>query len=116
MLQKLNAFLNRPTRVDRVITGCMLTFVMTVLALLSKFWAGKYSSELFGFSKSEGNIVGAGMVSRGEVALIVAQIGINHHLFPEDIYSSLILVIIVTTVISPFILNYYIKKQNTVTE
>ena len=90
--------------------------VMTVLALLSKFWAGKYSSELFGFSKGEGNIVGAGMVSRGEVALIVAQIGINHHLFPEDIYSSLILVIIVTTVISPFILNYYIKKQNTVTE
>jgi len=90
--------------------------VMTVLALLSKFWAGKYSSELFGFSKGEGNIVGAGMVSRGEVALIVAQIGINHHLFPEDIYSSLILVIIVTTVISPLILNYYIKKQNTVTE
>lgn len=84
---------------------------MTVLALLSKFWAGKYSSEAFGFSKEEGNIVGAGMISRGEVALIVAQIGINHHLFPEDIYSSLILVIIVTTVLSPFILNYFIKKQ-----
>lgn len=41
---------------------------MTVLAVLSKFWAGKYSSEVFGFSKNEGNIVGAGMVSRGEVA------------------------------------------------
>lgn len=85
---------------------------MTILAVLSKFWAGKYSSEVFGFSKGEGNIVGAGMVSRGEVALIVAQIGITHHLFPEDIYSSLILVIIVTTVISPFILNHYIKKQS----
>lgn len=85
--------------------------IMTVLAVLSKFWAGKYSSEIFGFTKGEGNIVGAGMVSRGEVALIVAQIGITHHLFPEDIYSSLILVIIVTTVISPFILNHYIKKQ-----
>lgn len=85
---------------------------MTVLAVLSKFWAGKYSSELFGFSKNEGNIVGAGMVSRGEVALIVAQIGITHHLFPEDIYSSLILVIIVTTVVSPFILNYFIKKKS----
>lgn len=90
--------------------------VMTVLAILSKFWAGKYSSEIFGFNKNEGNIVGAGMVSRGEVALIVAQIGINHHLFPEDIYSSLILVIIVTTVISPFILNYFIKKQQNSTE
>jgi len=85
--------------------------VMTILALLSKFWAGKYSSEVFGFTKNEGNIVGAGMISRGEVALIVAQIGITHHLFPEDIYSSLILVIIVTTVLSPFILNYFIKKQ-----
>ena len=84
--------------------------VMTVLALLSKFWAGKYSSEIFGFTKSEGNIVGAGMISRGEVALIVAQIGITHHLFPEDIYSSLILVIIITTVLSPFILNHFIKK------
>lgn len=90
--------------------------VMTILALVSKFWAGKYSSEVFGFTKNEGNIVGAGMISRGEVALIVAQIGINHHLFPEDIYSSLILVIIVTTVLSPFILNHYIKKQNESTE
>lgn len=89
---------------------------MTILAVLSKFWAGKYSSEVFGFTKNEGNIVGAGMVSRGEVALIVAQIGITHHLFPEDIYSSLILVIIVTTVISPFILNHFIKKSKQDTE
>lgn len=86
--------------------------VMTILAVVSKFWAGKYSSEMFGFSKNEANIVGSGMVSRGEVALIVAQIGITHHLFPEDIYSSLILVIIITTVLSPFILNHYIKKAN----
>lgn len=93
------------------IKDILFIIVMTVLALLSKFWAGKYSSELFGFTKNEGNIVGAGMISRGEVALIVAQIGISHHLFPEDIYSSLILVIIVTTVLSPFILNHYIKKS-----
>lgn len=84
--------------------------IMTVLAVLSKFWAGKYASKMFGFEKIESNIVGAGMVSRGEVALIVAQIGIDHHLFPQDIYSSLILVIIITTILSPFILNYYIKK------
>ena len=51
------------------------------------------------------------MVSRGEVALIVAQIGIAHHLFPKDIYSSLILVIILTTVLSPIMLNHYIRKD-----
>ena len=85
--------------------------VMTVLGVLSKFWAGKYSSEVFGLSRMDGNIVGAGMVSRGEVALIVAQIGIAHQLFPKDIYSSLILVIILTTVISPIMLNHFIKKS-----
>ena len=85
--------------------------VMTILGVLSKYWAGKYSSEVFGLTPLEGSIVGAGMVSRGEVALIVAQIGIAHHLFPKDIYSSLILVIILTTVLSPIMLNHYIRKD-----
>lgn len=84
--------------------------IMTALALASKFWAGKYSAQLFGLTPKEGNIVGAGMISRGEVALIVAQIGIGSRLFPKDIYSSLILVIILTTVLSPIILNYYLSK------
>ncbi|GHV96858.1 hypothetical protein lacNasYZ01_00400 [Lactobacillus nasalidis] len=85
--------------------------IMTLLGVLSKYWAGKYSSEIFGLKPLEGSIVGAGMVSRGEVALIVAQIGIAHHLFPKDIYSSLILVIILTTVLSPIMLNHYIRKE-----
>lgn len=86
----------------------------TILALLSKFWAGKYTCKFYGFNKVDASIVGAGMISRGEVALIVAQIGISHKLFPQDIYSSLILVIIVTTILSPFILNHYIKQKSIV--
>ncbi|MDF7639830.1 cation:proton antiporter [Lactobacillus sp. ESL0791] len=84
---------------------------MIILAILSKFWAGKYVSKLFGFNKNEANIVGAGMISRGEVALIVAQIGSSYQLFPNSIYSSLILVIIITTVLSPLILNHYINRN-----
>ncbi|WEV70843.1 cation:proton antiporter [Lactobacillus sp. ESL0785] len=85
--------------------------IMTILAIVSKFWAGKYSSLLFGFSKNEGNIVGAGMISRGEVALIVSQLGQSQHLFSQDVYSSLIFVIIISTILSPFILNHFIKIQ-----
>ncbi|WEV51119.1 cation:proton antiporter [Lactobacillus sp. ESL0731] len=85
--------------------------VLTILAIISKFWAGKYSSKLFGFSKNEGNIVGAGMISRGEVALIVAQLGQSIHLISQDIYSSIIVVIIITTILSPFILNYFIQNN-----
>ncbi|WEV38666.1 cation:proton antiporter [Lactobacillus sp. ESL0680] len=85
--------------------------VLTILAIISKFWAGKYSSELFGFNKNEGNIVGAGMISRGEVALIVAQLGQSSHLFPQNIYSSLIIAVVITTILSPFILNHFIKSE-----
>lgn len=86
--------------------------VITILALLSKYWGGVWGSRPFGFKPVEASIVGAGMISRGEVALIIAQIGITHHLFPKNIYSSIIIVIIITTVLSPFILNYFIKKEN----
>ena len=97
--------------VVRLCQDFLFIVVMTVLGVLSKYWAGKYSSKIFGLKPLEGSIVGAGMVSRGEVALIVAQIGIAHHLFPKDIYSSLILVIILTTVLSPIMLNHYIRKD-----
>jgi monovalent cation:proton antiporter-2 (CPA2) family protein len=89
----------------------LFIILLTILALLSKFWGGELGSRLFHFSKGEAQIVGAGMISRGEVALIVAQIGITHHLFPAGIYSSLIMVIIITTVLSPVILNYFIQRQ-----
>lgn len=96
---------------DSFFEDIFFIIVMTVLAVLSKFWAGKFSSQAFGLTNLEGNIVGAGMVSRGEVALIVAQIGISNKLFPQDIYSSLILVIILSTIISPIMLNHFLKKQ-----
>lgn len=86
--------------------------VLTILAVLSKYWAGQWSARVFKFSKLEASIVGAGMISRGEVALIIAQIGISHHLFPQNIYASIIIVIIAVTILSPFILNYFIKKES----
>lgn len=94
----------------------LFIILLTILALLSKFWGGELGSRMFHFSKSEAKIVGAGMISRGEVALIVAQIGIIHHLFPANIYSSLIMVIIITTLLSPLILNYFIQKQSEETD
>ena len=85
--------------------------VMTILALLSKFWAGKYSSEVFGFTKNEGNIVGAGMVSRGEVALIVANKGMALGILPEVFVTPVLLCVVFTTVITPILLKIVYKKK-----
>lgn len=88
-----------------------LIVVLSILALLTKFYGGFLGTKMFHYSNREANIVGSGMISRGEMALIIAQIGIGAKLFPEPIYSSIIIVIIITTVLSPFIMNYFIKKE-----
>ncbi|APT18529.1 kef-type K+ transport system [Amylolactobacillus amylotrophicus DSM 20534] len=88
-----------------------LIVLLSVLALLTKFYGGTIGAQLFKFSKRDANVVGSGMISRGEMALIIAQIGIGAHLFPQSVYSSVIIVIILTTLLSPFIMNYFIKKE-----
>lgn len=52
-------------------------------------------------------IVGMGMAPRGEVAMIVALIGLNLGVIQQDIYVSLIFMSILTTIFVPIILRYY---------
>ena len=89
----------------------LLIVVLTILAVATKFFGGKWSTQIFKFSKRDANIVGSGMISRGEMALIIAQIGITAKLFPMPIYSSIVIVIILSTLLSPFIMNYFIKQK-----
>jgi len=45
--------------------------------------------------------LGIGMVSRGEVGLIVAAIGVNKGIIAKDIFAAIVLVVLVTTVVTP---------------
>lgn len=51
------------------------------------------------------------MVSRGEMALIIAQVGLTSSFLSEEYYSSVIIVIIATTIIAPLLLKATIMKQ-----
>jgi Kef-type K+ transport system membrane component KefB len=48
--------------------------------------------------------VGTGMVSRGEVGLIVANVGIGAGLITRDLFSVVVLMVIVTTLVTPVML------------
>lgn len=52
------------------------------------------------------------MVSRGEMALIIVQIGLAEKLISNAIYSSLVIVVILSTIIAPFILKISFKEAN----
>ena len=71
-------------------------------ALLAVAIVGKLAAAagLFG-SAGDKLLVGIGMVPRGEVGLIFATLGLRQGVFGEDVYAALLLVVLVTTLVTP---------------
>ncbi len=57
--------------------------------------------------------IGVGMISRGEVALIVAQKGYQAGMLSDDLFAPIVLVVIVTTLITPILLSMVFKGEKT---
>ncbi len=84
---------------------------LTILALLTKWIGCGAGAKALGMDWHSADIIGAGMVSRGEMALIIAQVGYSAKLLTSEYYSGVIIVIILTTIIAPFMLKQAIMRQ-----
>ncbi|EEI72394.1 cation:proton antiporter [Lentilactobacillus hilgardii] len=82
--------------------------VLTVFACLSKLFGCGLGALLNGFDIHSSYMIGSGMISRGEMGLITAQIGFSSGVLSSTYYSDLILVIILSTMIAPFLLKHAI--------
>ncbi|WP_338472762.1 monovalent cation:proton antiporter-2 (CPA2) family protein [Niallia sp. XMNu-256] len=93
--------------------GNQILFIvaLSILAVLSKLLGGALGAKFTGFSSRSSFIIGAGMVSRGEVALIIAATGLQEALLLPEYFTSVIIVIIVTTLIAPPMLKYLIQGE-----
>ncbi|MBR8680565.1 cation:proton antiporter [Lactococcus lactis] len=89
-----------------------IVILFTLLAILTKFLPAYYSGKVCNLKKSESLLIGTGMVSRGEMSLIVAQIGLSGAIINKNIYSELVIVIILTTLLAPFLIKMVIKKDS----
>ena len=75
--------------------------IYTVLAVLAKVLGCMIPSMCCGFNFLGGLRIGAGMVPRGEVALIIAGIGLSAGYLTQEIFGIGILMTLVTTVVAP---------------
>mgnify|MGYP000931388961 FL=1 len=89
---------------DLVFIGLLL-----VLAILGKQIGGAIGGKLFGLTWNEANIVGAGMVSRGEMALVVANVAVSAGLIDHNHYTAMIVVTVMATLIAPSMLKTFIQ-------
>lgn len=100
-LKQLNPF--DPATRQFLIIGTLLTFV----AVLGKLVAGyaAFGRPLRRF------VIGVGMVPRGEVGLIFAQLGLSAGLLTPGLYSSVAMMVIVTTFVTPPVLRALLVKR-----
>jgi monovalent cation:proton antiporter-2 (CPA2) family protein len=84
--------------------------VLTIVAVLTKLVGAGSGAKLAGFSWGSSTAVGAGMVSRGEMALIIAQIGYQAKLMSPVRYSAIVAAIIVATLLAPFLLRWTMDR------
>lgn len=83
---------------------------LIIIAILGKQVGGAIGGKLFGLNWDEANIVGAGMVSRGEMALVVANVALTAHLIDQNHYTAMIIVTVITTLVAPLILKLFIQR------
>ncbi len=86
--------------------------VLTVVAILTKIIGCGLPARLYGMSWKDSSVVGVGMAPRGEVGMIIALIGLNQGLIDMGVYSAIILMCLLTTVIPPLIMRNWIYKDD----
>lgn len=85
------------------------SLIILVISILTKVVGCGLGARACGYTREESWHIGIGMISRGEVALIVAQKGYNLGLLHATLFSPVVLVVIVTTIITPVLLKKFMK-------
>jgi Kef-type K+ transport system membrane component KefB len=91
-----------------------LSAVMIIVAIVSKLSGCGVPALLFLRNKSKSMKVGIGMISRGEVGLIVAGIGVTSGALSPNIYTTVIIMVAITTLITPIWLKKAYSKDKTI--
>jgi len=96
-------------------TGGNWTFIILVvlLAVVTKVIGCFAGAKIGGFSSPDAWRVGVGMISRGEVGLIIAQVGREAGLLGAAQYTAMIIMVLATTMITPVLLRLSWHEQTT---
>ena len=78
-----------------------LAGILIAVAVITKLVGTALPSLIFLKDKSRSMRVGIGMISRGEVGLIVAGVGVSSGALTNDIYTTIIMMVAATTIITP---------------
>ncbi|MFB5608920.1 MAG: cation:proton antiporter [Nitrosarchaeum sp.] len=88
-----------------------LSGIIILVAIATKLFGCGLPAMMFLKSRAKGMKVGIGMISRGEVGLIVAGVGVSSGILTSDVYSTIVIMVAVTTIITPIWLKIEYRKE-----
>ena len=89
----------------------MLSGIIIAVAIATKLFGCGLPAMMILKNKAQGMRVGIGMISRGEVGLIVAGVGVSSGVLTSSVYSTIVIMVAVTTIITPIWLKIEYRKE-----
>lgn len=89
--------------------GLILGF--SIVAIVTKLVGGAFGAMAAGFNWRNSLGIGSAMVSRGEVALIIAGIGLETSMLDKELFSVLVVVVLVTTIVTPPMMKWFFTDK-----
>lgn len=103
------AFIGISSEFSGVTDYIWVIILLSILAILTKFIGAGLGAKIAGFGWRSSMGIGSAMISRGEVALIIAALGIESNLIDKDLFAVMIVVILVTTIVTPPMMKWFFK-------
>lgn len=96
------------------LSGSMIAFtaIITIVAILTKIIGCGIGAKMCGFTTKESVQVGTGMISRGEVALIVANKGAAVGLMSTAYFAPIAIMVVITTIVTPILLKVVFRSKS----
>jgi len=79
--------------------------VYILVSIVGKYMGGFYGGLLTGLERKEAVAIGTGMIPRGGIGLIVAEVGLSLALFTQAQFSAVVLMTFITTVVGVLLIN-----------
>ncbi|MEH6937988.1 cation:proton antiporter [Bacillus sp. JJ664] len=96
-----------------ITTSIPMIIVLSLIAIATKLIGGALGAKLAGFNRKSSLGIGSAMVSRGEVALIIASTGLANQLLTDKMFSIIVIVVLVTTIVTPLLMKIFFTEKST---
>ncbi|WP_052045294.1 cation:proton antiporter [Caloranaerobacter azorensis] len=98
-------------KLDNISKGLGLSIALVLMAIIGKIIGCGIGAKLSKFTNREALQISIGMIPRAEVALIVTNLGIKMGVIGNDIFTAVILIVLVSTIITPPLLKLAFDRE-----